>query len=202
MTERQLGHVLFRLLGLWLVAEAIGSAGDMYFGWMGLPSPPEDWEIVAVFAPHALLLATALVVWSWAGSLANRVFSDEPAFASSVSTPTWTIYRAVASALGVYLVASSLPSVVYWLAALFQTSAGTPERNQLFGIQGRAQGLSLLAQCLVGVVLYVGPASSFPEHDRSSSASRMRKAVTDAPEAVGTALNRRKRRLREASGVA
>jgi len=161
MSERQLGHVLFRLLGLWLVAEAIGSSGDIYYGWMGLHSPAEDWEIFAVFAPHALILATALVVWSWAGSLANRVFSDAPTLAASVTTPTWTIYRAVASALGVYLVASALPSVVYWLAALVQTSAGTAARNEAFGIQGRAQGLSLLAQCLVGVILYLGPRRLF-----------------------------------------
>ena len=157
MTERQLGHVLFRLLGLWLAVETIRSLGDVYFNWHKLPFPRTISDTWLLLGPFALYLATALVVWSWAPSLAKLTFSDAPPGSQAPAPPVWCVYRAVVAAFGLYLVATALPAIVSWLTYWLQTNPGTPERDQLVGIHGKAQGVSLLAQCLVGTLLYIGP---------------------------------------------
>jgi hypothetical protein len=157
MTERQLGHVLFRLLGLWLAVETVRALGDVYFKWHELAAPRTTAEAWVLLGPFALYLATALVIWSWAPSLAKLTFSDAPPGAQGTAPPVWSIYRAVVAAFGLYLVASALPTIVSWLAYWLQTDPGTPERDELVGVHGKAQGVSLLAQCLVGTLLYIGP---------------------------------------------
>lgn len=162
MTERQLGHVLFRVLGLWMIAEAVAQSGVAYSQWVRLSDPPTGWEISAVIAPMAIYLATGLVVWGWADRLAALVFSDSPGPGTAPPPSVSGVYRAVVSALGLFLVVTAAPNAVSWLAVWLQASAGgtSPDsfnREELLGITAKANFASILAQCLLGAFLYLGP---------------------------------------------
>ena len=160
MTERQLGHVLFRVLGLWMIAGALAQSGTLFSEWMRLPSPPTGWEKSAVIAPMAIYFATGLVVWSWADRLAVVVFSATPATSPSLDVPS--VYRAVVSALGLFLLVTAVPNAVSWVALWLQASGEASrldpsDRDMLYGIAAKAQLATIVTQCLLGTFLYLGP---------------------------------------------
>jgi hypothetical protein len=162
MSERQLGHVLFRVLGLWMVAEAVAQTGNAYSGWVHLYEPATAIEKSAILAPVVMYLATGLVVWGWSGRLAALVFSDTPKLATVSPLTALDVYRAVVSALGLFLIVTAIPTVVSWLAVWVQSTWGeahlTPsDREALVGIASRGQFASLVAQCALGLFLYLGP---------------------------------------------
>lgn len=162
MSERQLGYVFFRVLGLWMVAEAIGQTGSAYSAWVHLPQPPTSVEMSAVVAPVLMYLATGLLVWGVSDRLAAVVFSDTPKPDGVSPLGVLAVYRAVVSALGLFLIVTAIPSAVSWLAVWVQSMGAqtrlTPnDREALVGIAGKAQLASIVAQCLLGLFLYLGP---------------------------------------------
>jgi hypothetical protein len=162
VTERQLGHVLFRVLGLWIVAEAVAQSGTVYSDWIRLPKPPTGWEESAVIAPMAIYFATGLVVWGWADRLAALVFSEQPLPGTMPPLGVPSVYRAVVSALGLFLLVTALPNAVAWLAGWFHasreaTKLDPSDRDILVGIAAKERLVALLTQSLLGGLLYLGP---------------------------------------------
>lgn len=150
MTERQLGHVLFRVVGLWMVAEAVAQSGTVYSDWIRLPTPPTGWER-AVIAPMAIYLVTGLVVWGWADRLAALIFSDSLMASAPPLVDVPAVYRAVVSALGLFLLVTALPYAVSWLAGWFQATgdAGTLDASDheiLYGIAARERLVALVTR--------------------------------------------------------
>ena len=159
MTERQLAHVLFRVLGLWMIAQSVAHAGAVYSGWATLYEKPSASELAALLAPMALALATGVVVWAWAGSLAAAVFREAPGPDGASSPSVSAGYRAAVSVMGLYLLVTAIPSAVSWLGVWIQERGGgiLGAHEQSLSITAKAELAATLAQCLLGALLYVGP---------------------------------------------
>jgi hypothetical protein len=162
VTERQLGHVLFRVLGLWMIAGGVAQSGTLLSEWIHLPNPPTGVEQSAVIAPMAVYVATGLVVWGWADRLAALVFSDARTPIEPPPLDVASVYRAVVSAFGLFLLVTAVPNAVSWAAVWFQASGDATklepsDRDMLYGIAAKAQLATIVAQCLLGAFLYLGP---------------------------------------------
>jgi hypothetical protein len=119
MTIRNAAFVGIRLLALYLFIHLVaGIPGWMLFflgarGSQGI-SPAALW--VSAVGPYVLELAAAVVLWGWAGKLADSLVGAERA-EFSVSARDWS--AAASILIGMFLVVRALPSILSAIALFF-----------------------------------------------------------------------------------
>ena len=165
MTNRDLALLAFKLLGLWLMANAaIGVAQIPYY------SDPEFDSVrgMTVFftvLPALVAVGIGVPVWFSADWFAARLFPEESPPRSLDHLRAEPLVAVAASILGLVFVAEALPLIVSGTALFVQGSlaGGTvlgPDddlRTQIWSAAAKANLAAAVARLLIGVALLAGP---------------------------------------------
>ena len=116
MTRRDIAHVAFRVLGVWLIATAVASSAGLYYLYFTLREEPSGNQLLQFLAQLVFPVVTGLAVWGLADWLAALVFParDTPVVTTRVTAAQ--AYEVLIAAMGVYILATSLPRLVSWLS--------------------------------------------------------------------------------------
>jgi hypothetical protein len=193
VTNRAVAVLAFRVVALWLVANAaISLAGIPYF-W----SSQAGFRVVAVLDTllHLLVaLGIGVPVWASADWLAVRTFPSESQETTPLDKLSGERLLALAFAiLGVFLVSQALPALVNSLALFTQSrlAGGSVlgpdevQRSELWDAIAKAGFAAAITRLLVGMCLLAGPARL------GSAVARLRQDLVgtlaeDAPADQGT----------------
>ncbi len=178
MTNRDVALLAFKLLGLWLMANAaVGVAAVPYF-WEPQFEAVRAITVFATLLPALVAVGIGVPVWVSADWFAGRIFSDKAPEALHFDRLRGEPLLALAlSVLGVFFVCDSLPGVVNGIA-LFAQSRGSsvlgPDPNQqrlIWSSAAKASVTAALARLLIGLGLLAGPARL------AAAAARVRKEL-------------------------
>ena len=166
MTNRDFACLSFRLLGLWLVAQAaIGMSTIPYF-WEPQFEGVRSLSVLLTMLPVVVSVAIGVPVWMNATWLAVRVFPDESSepldFSRLRQEP---LFALALSIIGVLFVCESIPVVTNGIALFAQSrmtgsSVLGPDLEQqqlIWSAAAKANALAGVARLGVGLGLLAGP---------------------------------------------
>jgi hypothetical protein len=180
MGARDWSVLAFKVMGVWFAASGVVGFANVPFTWTSARAMDMvGIAIVATVFPTMLSLVVGALLWINAGTLATRVFGEEPAMVAArvfgdgtaelppaPGIETQPLFALALAVIGVLLLVEAVPAVV-GLATLFIRSRQTG--SAVFGPDAGEQALiwsataksNLAAACTrlaIGVALLAGPA--------------------------------------------
>ena len=165
MNARDLSRLLIRVAGLFVIVEAlVGLPGSFERVQFHEASSPMLAIIGMTLAPFALSLGAGLILFSFAGTITDRVLVTSPPDAARTSTGMQAAEEIALTVLGVYVLVNGISECVYYVAkaeliasALHADSARayqTPQETAgLFAGAFRVVAGLLLIGCSRGLVV-------------------------------------------------
>jgi hypothetical protein len=180
VTNRGVAVLAFKLVGLWLMANAaIGIAGVPYF-WEPQFDQVRDMTVFFTVLPLLVAVGIGVPVWFSADWFADRIFPNQsPQPMALDGLRGEPLFALALSVLGVFFAAEALPVVVNG-AALFLQSRQTGSRflgpdvdqqTAIWSAAAKANVTAGIARFLIGMGLLAGPARL------ASAVARIRKEL-------------------------
>jgi hypothetical protein len=166
VTNRDVAILAFRLLALWLVANAVISVSAIPYFWESQPSELRSITVFFTLLPALVSLGIGVPLWFSADWLAGRTF---PAALREQIEPdklrTERLLTLALSVLGVLFVCEALPGIVNGLALFTQSrslgrSVLGPDEAQarlLWNAAAKANFAGTVARLVIGACLLAGP---------------------------------------------
>jgi hypothetical protein len=181
VTNRDIARLAFKLLGLWLIANAAIAVAGLPYYWEPQFEDVRAMTVFATLLPVLVAVGIGVPVWFSADWFAARIFPDAPAAPTSLDRLRGEPLVALAlSVIGVLFVCESLPEVVNGIALFTQSRLTTstvlgPDVDQqrlIWSAAAKANVIAAIARFLIGCALLAGPARV------SAVLTRIRKELT------------------------
>ncbi|HLA77382.1 MAG TPA: hypothetical protein VJU18_07380 [Vicinamibacteria bacterium] len=180
MTNRDVALLAFRLLGLWLVANAaIGVAGLPYY-WEPQFEAVRGMTVFFTLLPLLVAVGIGVPVWFSADWFAARIFPNQSQPTALDRLRGEPLVALALSVIGVLLLCEALPVVVNGTALFTQSrfvgsSILGPDVDQqrlIWSAAAKANVTAGIARLLIGLALVAGPARL------GTALARVRKELT------------------------
>jgi hypothetical protein len=165
VTNRDVALLAFKLLGLWLIANAaIGIAGLPYY-WEPQFDGIRRMTVFFTLLPVLVSVGIGVPVWFSADWFAARVFPAESQPTSLDRLRGQPLLAVASSILGLLFIGEALPVVVNGVALFTQSrfadssilGADVDQQRLIWSAAAKANVTAGVARLLVGVVLLAGP---------------------------------------------
>jgi hypothetical protein len=170
MNRREIAALACRILALWLFTQAATSlvttiveVVTLFNIWDDITRGANQSGISAPFgvllgmSPTLVMIAIGVLLWKKADSVASRMVSDDPAPVTSAQATREDLLGVAYSAMGMFILASSLPELGRTIAQLLAADGVGLQNQQLWqngAWQGRFWGE--LTQIAIGLWLLLG----------------------------------------------
>ena len=165
MSSHRVALLAFKLLGLWLMAQAALGAASMPWIWHSSPDGTERWTAALLALPWLVSLGIGVPVWFSADWFAARVFPGGQADAEiNGNLRTEPLFAVGVAIIGLLLLVEGIPSLasaLYLFSRTLQAGVLGPDESRerlLWDAQGKASALAGVTRVLLGCVLLAGPA--------------------------------------------
>jgi hypothetical protein len=162
MINRDGAVLAFKLLGLWLMATAVGIAAAVPAFWVDAALEPiRRTGALAGALPAVVGFGVGYAIWFAAEWLAGRIFEEGSAEERLRAEPSFAIALTI---MGALFIAEAVPVLVHNLAIFHASRDGgfpgiTDESQQfLWTAQVKANVAENLTRLVIGLLLLTGPA--------------------------------------------
>jgi len=190
VTNRGVALLAFKLLGLWLIADAaIGAAGIPYY-WEPQFETVRGMTVLFTLLPVLVAVGIGVPVWFSADWFAARIFPDVSQPTASDRLRGEPLAALALSLIGALFVCEALPVVVTGISLFTQSrvvgsSILGPEEDQqklIWSAAAKANVTAGVARLLIGLALIAGPrrlGAALARIRRALSGTLVDEAVTE-----------------------
>lgn len=165
MNSHRVAYLAFKLMGLWLLAQAVVGIGSMPYIWQSSLDESKSTTAAFLSLPWLVSLGIGVPVWLSADWFAARVFPGTKREADVTPTLRAAPVFAVGAALiGLQLLTQGIPSLVsasYFFGRSLEVGVLGPDevrQRLLWDAQGKASALEGATRVVHGLALLAGPA--------------------------------------------
>ena len=165
MNSHRVAYLAFKLMGFWLLAQAVVGVASMPYIWQSSPDESKGATAAFLSLPWLVSLGIGVPVWLSADWFAARVFPGTKLEAEVTPTLRAAPVFAVGAALiGLQLLTQGLPSLVsasYLFGRSLEVGVLGPDevrQRLLWDVQGKASALEGATRVVLGLALLAGPA--------------------------------------------